>query len=59
MQRMDIAHGFNRIEVLPQMIWPDIFGGLSGILLYGAMLTDDLTAIRGDYDRVTISYSRY
>ncbi len=56
---MDIAHGFNRIEVLPQMIWPDIFGGLSGILLYGAMLTDDLTAIRGDYDRVTISYSRY
>ena len=58
-QRMDIAHGINRIEVLPQMIWPDILGGLSGILLYGAMLTDDLTAIRGDYDRVTISYSRY
>ena len=56
-QRMDIAHGINRIEVLPKMIWPYITDELSGILLYGAMLTDDLTAIRGDYDRVTIAYS--
>jgi hypothetical protein len=45
----DVPHGSRIIEVMPEFIWPDTGqASLGGMVFYGAMLTQDMSAILGE-----------
>jgi hypothetical protein len=51
------ATGLTTIEVIPELVWPDVQGSLDGIRIWGALLDPDLTAIIGEYGYVEFGYA--
>ncbi len=47
---LDVPFGSTFIDVIPRFTWPDTGNAtMQGLLFYGAMLNQDMTAILGDY----------
>jgi len=44
---VDLAHGCQQVEIIPEFAWPPDTGGATGLTFYGALLTEDLTALLG------------
>ncbi|HPQ39713.1 MAG TPA: hypothetical protein PLV45_05010 [bacterium] len=57
-QYLDLVGTSTRFTVIPEFIFPKNTGSefITGIRFYGAMLTDDLSNIRGDFGVMTFSY---
>lgn len=46
------------VEVIPEFVFPENLdpSHMTGVRFYGAMLTDDLSAIRGEFGVMAFSY---
>ncbi|MBN1355759.1 PQQ-binding-like beta-propeller repeat protein [bacterium] len=54
---MDVPNGTMRIEVIPELTWPDTgVGSASGLILWGAMVNPEFTDILGRYAMHTWGY---
>jgi len=54
---MDLPTGETVVEVIPAFTWPDTgHSAFSGIIIYGALLNQEMTAIIGDLGMVTFGY---
>jgi len=53
----DVETGSTQITVLPEFVWPDTGGDtVGGLLFYGAMLNEQMNAIRGEMAAVEWGY---
>ncbi len=56
-QLMEVATGTTPVEVMPRFEWPDTGSSLvENLHFYGAMLNENMDAIRGDWAMVTWGY---
>ncbi len=56
-EMLDLPTGLTSVDVLPEFTWPDTDSeSFSDIHIFGAILSQDLTSIVGEYDVVAFGY---
>ncbi len=53
---IDLAHGIMTVHVLPEFVWPDIVGEVTGVYWYAAMTNQYMTNLLGEMGMFTFGW---